>query len=50
MVSSVVCQYRSQLSSSAYSLKHSGKCLSLNRSKMAGSAAFACAINVVGWE
>jgi len=48
LVSSVVCQYWSHVSRSAYSLKHSGKCSSPNRSKIAGSAAFACAIYVGG--
>src|SRR5207302_4879204 len=48
LVSSVVCQYASQSSRSAYYLKQSGKCSSPNRSKILGSAAFACAMNVAG--
>src|SRR5438309_4941129 len=48
LVSSVVCQYASQSSRSAYSLKQSGKCSSPKRSKTLGSAAFACAMNVAG--
>ena len=48
LASSVVCQYLSQLSSSAYSLKHSGKCSSPNRPNTAGSVAFACAMNLAG--
>src|SRR5258708_38944497 len=45
LVSSVVCQYLSQVKRSAYSLKHSGKFFSANRSKMAGSLALACPLN-----
>ena len=48
LVSSVVCQYRSHVSRSAYSLKHSGKRSSRNRSRMAGSDAFACPMNLAG--
>src|SRR5438067_11324554 len=48
LVSSVVCQYASQSSRSAYSLKQSGKCSSLNRSKMAGSDALAWPMNLGG--
>ena len=48
LVSRVVCQYWSHVSRSAYSLKHSGKCSSLNRSRIAGSFAFACAMNSAG--
>ena len=51
LVSSVVCQYLSQVSRSAYSLKHSGKFSSLNRSKMAGSLALAWPMNFAGgWK
>ena len=48
LVSSVVCQGASQLSRSAYSVKQSGNLSSLNRSKMAGSAALAWATNASG--
>src|SRR5216683_3460226 len=48
LVSSVVCQYLSQVSRSAYSLKHSGKFFSLKRSKMAGSLALAWPMNLAG--
>src|ERR1019366_1734298 len=48
LVSSVVCHGSSQLSRSAYSLKQPGKRSSLNRSKMAGSLALACATNPGG--
>ena len=47
-MSSVVCQYVSQVSRSAYSLKQSGKCSSANRSMMSGSAAFAWPMNLAG--
>src|SRR2546421_12616948 len=50
LVSSVVCQYLSQVSRSAYSLKHSGKFSSRKRSKMFGSPAFAWAMNRAGGE
>ena len=49
LVSSVVCQGWSQASRSAYSLKQSGNLSSVNRSKMAGSLALACATNA-GWR
>jgi hypothetical protein len=45
LVSSVVCQYLSQLSRSAYSRKHSGKFFSLKRSLMSGSVRFAWPTN-----
>src|SRR6266581_9214618 len=45
LVSSVVCQYLSQLNRSAYSRKHSGKFFSENRSVIAGSTRFACPMN-----
>ena len=48
LVSNVVCQYSSQSSRSAYSLKQSGKFSSAKRSKIAGSPAFACAMNFAG--
>src|SRR6266436_227765 len=48
LVSSVVCQYSSQCSSSAYSLKHSGKFASAKRSRIAGSEAFAWPMNFGG--
>ena len=48
LVSRVVCQGSSQVSRSAYSLKQSGKCSSLNRSKIAGSFALACSTNFGG--
>ena len=49
-VSTVVCQYLSHVSSSAYSRKQSGKFSSENRSCTVGSAMFACAMNPdVGW-
>ncbi len=48
LVSSVVCQYLSQVRRSAYSLKHSGKFVSANRSKMAGSFALAWPMNFAG--
>src|SRR5438445_3016866 len=48
LVSSVVCQYLSQVRRSAYSLKHSGKFSSLNRSKMLGSLALAWPMNLGG--
>src|SRR5437667_12910597 len=48
LVSRVVCQYLSQVRRSAYSLKHSGKFSSLNRSKMLGSVAFAWPMNFGG--
>ena len=48
LVSSVVCQYWSQSSRSAYSLKQSGKLSSANRSRMAGSEALACPMNLGG--
>src|SRR5208337_2217908 len=44
-VSSVVCQYWSQLNRSAYSRKHSGNFSSLNRLRMSGSLRFAWPIN-----
>src|SRR5260370_17183589 len=50
LVSRVVCQYLSQVSRSAYSLKHSGKFSSLNRSKMLGSLALAWPMNFAGGE
>src|SRR5579864_6225554 len=50
LVSSVVCQYLSQVRRSAYSLKHSGKFFSAKRSKMAGSFAFAWPMNDGGGE
>src|SRR5712692_2023338 len=46
--SSVVCQYLSQVRRSAYSLKHSGKFFSANRSKIAGSFALAWPMNLGG--
>src|SRR4029077_6367096 len=48
LVSRVVCQYLSQVSRSAYSLKHSGKLVSAHRSKMAGSLAFAWPMSLPG--
>src|SRR5207249_9576329 len=48
LVSRVVCQYLSQVRRSAYSLKHSGKFSSLNRSKMLGSLALAWPMNFGG--
>ena len=48
LVSSVVCQYSSQWSRSAYSLKHSGKFSSAKRPRIAGSEAFACPMNFGG--
>src|SRR5258708_38670445 len=48
LVSSVVCQDASQVSRSAYSLKQSGNLSSTNRSKIAGSAALACATKLGG--
>src|SRR5712672_3388324 len=48
LVSSAVSHGASQLSRSAYSLKQSGKRSSLNRSKMAGSLALACATKLAG--
>ena len=48
LVSRIVSQRVSQVSRSAYSVKHSGKCSSLNRSRMAGSAALAWAANPGG--
>jgi hypothetical protein len=42
LLSSTVSQRWSQSSRSAYSVKQSGKLSWLNRSKMAGSFAFAC--------
>src|SRR3989441_6182926 len=48
LVSRVVCQYLSQLSRSAYSLKHSGKFSSSNRPKMLGSLALAWPMNFAG--
>src|ERR1700676_4563455 len=51
LVSSVVCQYWSQWSNSAYSRKHSGKCFSLNFSTMAGSFRLAWPMNFAdGWK
>src|SRR6266849_1840833 len=50
LVSRVVCQYLSQVSRSAYSLKHSGKFCSANRSRMAGSLALAWPMNFGGGE
>src|SRR2546425_4386948 len=51
LVSSVVCQYLSQVRRSAYSLKHSGKFVSANRSKMAGGVAFALSTEFPGgWK
>src|SRR5213593_4245954 len=50
LVSSVVFQYVSQVSRSAYSLKHSGKFRSEKRSKALGSARFAWAMNFAGGE
>ncbi len=47
-MSSVVCQKESQLSRSAYSLKQSGNLSSTNRSRIAGSAVFACPTNFAG--
>ena len=41
LVSRTVSHFLSQLSRSAYSVKQSGNLSSLNRSRMAGSAAFA---------
>src|SRR5947207_391990 len=48
LVSSVVCQGRSQSSRSAYSVKQPGNLSSVNRSKMARSFALACATNAGG--
>src|SRR6516164_4442555 len=48
LVSRTVRQGSSQVSRPAYSVKHSGKCSSRNRSKIAGSAALACATNAGG--
>src|SRR5438105_3174686 len=48
LVSRVVSQYLSQVSRSAYSLKHSGYLSSVNRSRMAGSVTFACSMNFAG--
>src|SRR5690348_9848466 len=45
LVSSVVCQYLSHVRRSAYSLKHSGKFVSANLSRIAGSLAFAWPMN-----
>src|SRR5260370_32962393 len=50
LVSSVVCQYLSQVRRSPYSLKHSGKFFSANRSKIAGSLALAWPMNFGGAE
>src|SRR5579864_1276076 len=50
LVSSVVCQYLSHVRRSAYSLKHSGKFFSANRSKMAGLLEFAWPMNCGGGE
>ena len=47
-MSSVVSQYLSQCSRSAYSLKHSGKFFSANLSRIAGSEAFAWPMNFGG--
>ena len=48
LVSRIVSHLRSHVSISAYSVKQSGKCSSLNRSRIAGSFAFACATNAAG--
>src|SRR5690349_5405809 len=48
LVSSVVCHGSSHSSRSAYSLKQSGNLPSVKRSKIAGSAAFACATKLAG--
>src|ERR1019366_1600724 len=48
LVSRIVSHGASQLSMSEYSLKQSGKFSSLNRSKIAGSAALACWTNDSG--
>src|SRR5215218_1256702 len=48
LVSSIVCHSASQVRRSAYSLKQSGKFSSLNRSRMSGSAAFACWTKLLG--
>ena len=48
LVSSVVCHAGSQVSRSAYSVKQSGNLSSVNRSRMAGSLALACATNAGG--
>ena len=48
LVSSVVCHVWSQVSRSAYSLKQSGNLSSVNRSRMAGSAALACSTKLAG--
>src|SRR5690348_8057943 len=50
LVSSVVCQYLSQVRRSPYSLKHSGNLSSVKRSRMAGSFAFAWPMNLGGGE
>ncbi len=44
-MSRIVCQYASQDSRLAYSVKQSGNRSSPNLSKMAGSDAFACPMN-----
>src|SRR5262245_5884715 len=46
LVSSTVCQRSYQVSMSAYSSKHWGKCFSLKRSLTAGSLRLAWAMNV----
>src|SRR6516225_9766820 len=48
LVSKTVCQGASQVSRSAYSAKQPGKRSSPNRSKIAGSSAFACATKAGG--
>jgi hypothetical protein len=48
LVSSVVCHVWSQVSRSAYSLKQSGNLSSVNRSRMAGSAALAYSTKPAG--
>src|SRR5205085_10212567 len=48
LVSSIVSHPASQVSRSAYSLKQSGKCSSLKRSRMSESLAFACATKLSG--
>src|SRR5215469_10147301 len=48
LVSRTVSQRLSQLSRSAYSVKQSGNLSSVNRSKIAGSLAFACCTNAGG--
>ena len=48
LVSSSVSHFLSQVSMSAYSMKHSGKFFSLKRSRIAGSFALACAANASG--